>query len=110
MKKPTQPTFDFDAEPCEQSNGHGQASVPAEGGNRREEVDVATRQTDDADTPVVVAVSTWQEVPAARFLSWSHEMQLAYCAKRDEDSANEALSEEWAEFYRQRARDYRQSL
>jgi len=50
--------------------------------------------------------STWQEVPQARFLSWSPGRQAGYCALRDEDSARHALSEDWAEFYRARAKDY----
>ena len=28
----------------------------------------------------------WQEVPQARFLSWSDARQRAYCALRDKDS------------------------
>lgn len=31
----------------------------------------------------------WQEVPQARFLSWSIPMQLQYCAARDLDSAGQ---------------------
>lgn len=48
-----------------------------------------------------------REVPADIFLSWPEKQQLEYCAKRDEDSALDALDDEWAAFYRQRAQDYR---
>jgi hypothetical protein len=49
----------------------------------------------------------WREVPQALFLSWSHERQASYCAARDEDSARDALTPEWAEWYRGRAGYYR---
>jgi hypothetical protein len=49
---------------------------------------------------------TWKEVPQARFLSWSPERQLLYCALRDEDSA--VVDSDHAEFYLQRARSYRE--
>jgi hypothetical protein len=41
------------------------------------------------------ARATWQEVPQARFDSWSVGMQLAYCARRDEASAAEAYEPWW---------------
>ncbi len=47
--------------------------------------------------------STWREVPAARFLSWSPAMQYAYCAARDRDSAEHAENDEWRQFYLRRA-------
>ena len=48
----------------------------------------------------------WQEVPAARFLSWPPAMQAAYCRDRDLDSAEHAENEEWREFYVRRAEFY----
>lgn len=51
--------------------------------------------------------SAWLEVPQARFLSWSAEMQLAYCAARDEDSATYDHEDVWKQFYLQRAETYR---
>lgn len=53
-------------------------------------------------------VSSWQEVPKARYDSWSEERQLSYCALRDEDSAKYALEPSWAEFYTNRAKMYRE--
>lgn len=55
----------------------------------------------------------WQEVPQARYLSWSRERQLQYNALRDEASAREAMAQdepERAEWYLQRARSYREML
>lgn len=47
----------------------------------------------------------WQEVPAARFLSWSTVEQLAYCVARDEDSASSAVGRgEDPKWYHERAR------
>lgn len=103
MTKITQPLFDFD----DQSYGCDQVSVIAEGGNWREEVDVAqARQTDDADTLAVVAV--FIEAPAEVFLSWPPAKQFAYCAARDEDAAlSEDISLDWKEWYLARADTYR---
>jgi hypothetical protein len=50
--------------------------------------------------------SPWQEVPQARFLSWSDAMQRAYCAARDRDSAANSDSLEWCEFFLERAKGY----
>lgn len=55
-------------------------------------------------------VSSWREVPQARFLSWSPARQLSYCALRDEDSAKYALDSSWAEFYTNRAKMYKEML
>lgn len=49
---------------------------------------------------------SWQEVPQARFLSWSEERQLTYCAMRDEDSAQVCEPED-EQFYLERAKGYR---
>jgi len=54
--------------------------------------------------------STWQEIPAARFLSWTRREQLAYCAARDEDAALYCVPPEDPEWYRQRARSYREMM
>ncbi len=53
------------------------------------------------------ATSNWQEVPQARFLSWSRQMQAAYCANRDLASAETAAERgEDPEFYLERAEGY----
>ena len=54
--------------------------------------------------------STWQEVPAARFLSWTRRKQLAYCEARDEDAALHCVPPEDPEWYRQRAQSYREMM
>lgn len=56
------------------------------------------------------APSSVQDIPQALFLSWSDAMQLAYCARRDEDSAVHAENEEWRQFYLARAEGYRADL
>ncbi len=98
-----QPSFNFDG----QDRGHDQGSVTAERGNWREEVDAAA--SDRRCRPHVSSVvSVWQEIPQARFLSWSEEMQRAYCAARDDASALTAHERgEDPEFYRNRASVYR---
>lgn len=65
-------------------------------------MDQPTFFDDAADLPV----SDWQEVPQARFLSWSDEMQRAYCAARDDDSAAHADDPWLEEFYLRRAIAY----
>lgn len=50
----------------------------------------------------------WQEVPQARFLSWSYAMQLAYCEARDINSATYADTPEAAQWYLDRAKSYRE--
>lgn len=50
--------------------------------------------------------SSWREVPQERFLSWSPEMQYAYCAARDIDAASHADRLEDAEWYLERAKSY----
>lgn len=60
----------------------------------------------DAHVPAAHYDDEWREVPQARFDSWSREMQLAYCAARDYDSAAHADSLEWCEFFLARARSY----
>lgn len=52
--------------------------------------------------------STWQEVPAALFNSWSDARQLAYCALRDEDGALYANTLEEALWFQARARSYKE--
>lgn len=50
----------------------------------------------------------WQEVPQARFLSWSIAMQNSYCRARDLDSAISAEGRgEDPNFYLERAEMYR---
>jgi len=53
------------------------------------------------------AEEDWQEVPAARFLSWSPQLQAAYCAERDEWSAIEATTKDEARFFLERSEHYR---
>lgn len=50
----------------------------------------------------------WQEVPQARFLSWSAAEQFAYCARRDESSALLADSPSEARWYLDRANAYKE--
>ena len=50
--------------------------------------------------------SSWQEVPQARFLSWSDAMQQAYCRARAVDSALYEEDPEWAEFFLARSKTY----
>jgi hypothetical protein len=80
-----QPEFDFGGEPCSQA-GESPAIV-----------------TECSDLPY----STWREVPQALFLSWSPAMQLAYCARRDEDAILSAESDWWVVFYGRRMEGYR---
>lgn len=54
--------------------------------------------------------SAWQEVSQTTFLSWSEAEQLDYCARRDDDSAAHAPTERDAEFFRNRANDYREMM
>lgn len=77
-----QPTFDFDGDTTE----------------------VTCPSVHDAER---LLPATWHEVPAARFLSWSDEMQRAYCAARDRDSALSAVGRgEDPAFYLRRAEFY----
>lgn len=50
--------------------------------------------------------STWEEVPQARFLSWSPQGQALYCSQRDEDSAKHEDDPEMRAFYLERAAMY----
>lgn len=52
----------------------------------------------------------WEEVPQARFLSWSPKMQLHYCWRRDLDAATRAESTNDAKFFLERAASYKQEL
>lgn len=52
----------------------------------------------------------WQEVPQARFLSWSVPMQFTYCYRRDVDSALRADNDMDAEFYLDRAALYKRLI
>lgn len=52
--------------------------------------------------------SAWQEVPQALFLSWSPARQAAYCAARDEDSAEHSLTYDEALWYLARAKSYKE--
>lgn len=54
------------------------------------------------------SASSWREVPAALYLSWSPQRQHAYCAARDEDAALHADTTIEAEWYLARARAYRE--
>ena len=62
----------------------------------------------DLPTPVEEEEeSDWEEVPAARFNSWSDQEQLLYCAARDIDAVAYAASLEEAEWLHERAESYR---
>jgi len=53
----------------------------------------------------------WHEVPQPLFNSWSTPRQLAYCAARDQDAADNAHCDvPDADFYRVRAAHYREVL
>lgn len=52
----------------------------------------------------------WEEVPQARFLSWSTTMQLHYCWRRDLDAATRADSTSDARFFLERAASYKQEM
>jgi hypothetical protein len=54
--------------------------------------------------------SKWREIPQAEFLALSERDQLDYCARRDEDSALYATTDEDAQWYRRRAAAYRQLI
>lgn len=64
----------------------------------------------DPGAALSLVPSSWREVPQVVFDSWSHARQLAYCAARDDDAALYADGEEEAEWYRERARGYREML
>ncbi len=70
----------------------------------------------DDDEPDALEVGSeapkeeWREVPATVFLSWARRHQVAYCIKRDLDSATCAENEDWALFYRERAAAYEAEL
>lgn len=52
----------------------------------------------------------WREVPQPLFDSWATAMQLAYCARRDEDSAGGADTPEQAAWFLARAAGYRKEM
>lgn len=65
--------------------------------------DFADEQEDD-DLP------DWDEVPQARFLSWSEKMQWAYCAARDQDAALRATSLEEFDWFMARSKMYKEMI
>lgn len=80
------PSFDFETDPPSESQGTDAEATTASAGGLEVE-------------------SEWQEVPQALFLSWSPQMQAAYCAARDEDAA--LCGWEPTSFYLERAEGYR---
>lgn len=56
------------------------------------------------------ALPDWHEVPQALFLSWSDAMQMAYCYRRDADSALRADNNTDAAFYLERAAQYKAAI
>jgi hypothetical protein len=58
---------------------------------------------DDLEEDNEPELADWQEVPQARFLSWSPAMQEAYCRRRDLDSAVRSEEPWWQKFYLERA-------
>ena len=52
----------------------------------------------------------WEEVPQARFLSWSPKAQAAYCAARDSASALEATTVEEIDWFTARASMYKEMV
>jgi len=59
---------------------------------------------------VVEDDNDWEEVPQARFLSWSTAMQLHYCWRRDLTSALDADNDHDATFFLERAAHYKEAL
>jgi hypothetical protein len=131
-----QSLFDFGTDPALDEAGHGEAGMdepappPAESeptsrksasaGSVVESAQSASsafgspvpartvRADMPSDTMEAGERSPWREVPQALFLSWSPARQYAYCAARDEDSARCAYTDAEAEWFRQRARDYKE--
>jgi hypothetical protein len=89
---PEQPEFDFDSLVSDGMSGTD-GCKPTGGGSSPQ-----------------ASESTWQEVPQARFLSWSVGEQLAYCAARDYDAAEHETDLEWCQFYFDRARMYQNQI
>jgi hypothetical protein len=58
----------------------------------------------------VEELDDWDEVPQARFLSWSRGMQLHYCWRRDLDAALRAANDNEATFFLERAAMYQREL
>jgi hypothetical protein len=94
-----QPDFDFGTEAA---LVEGISNVPLEGEPTSRRVKPVMAASAGSELPL----STWKEVPQALFLSWPVRRQLAYCAARDEDAALHALSDEWRQFYLERAEYY----
>ena len=63
----------------------------------------------ESDGAPLTSSSEWQEVPQARFLSWTDAEQLAYCAARDRDSASHEDDPWWCAFYVERAQKYEEA-
>ena len=98
------PSFDFGTDPAPVEAPEGiVAGVLDEPG-------VEGEPTSRRTIPVMAASAgseVWREVPQARFLSWSPAMQMAYCMRRDLDSAACAENDWWRAFYARRAEGYR---
>lgn len=92
-KRDNTPSFDFDEPPTDRpADSHDDSS--------------GVEYQSEVATSVGGPVSGWQEVPQARFLSWSSEQQMAYCRDRDLDSLEHADTEWDKEFYLGRANAY----
>jgi len=94
-----QPTFDFE-------QGSAKVEQPADA-RYPQQADPGS-SPGPATTVQKTVQNEWHEVPQARFLSWSDDMQRAYCAARDDASALTARERgEDPEFYIKRAESYR---
>ena len=71
---------------------------------------VAVRQPSGPPSVLDFPPSTWREVPAARFNSWSLLRQLAYCRDRDIDGALYAPTDEEALWFKARADSYSRDI
>lgn len=95
MRRITQPdaTPSLFDEPSATQSDAVVTDLAAENGNTDDELD------DELDD--------WDEVPQARFLSWSRAHQLHYCWRRDLDAALRADSTNDAQFFLDRAASYK---
>lgn len=104
-----QPMLDFEGEAAQRGHNSvsGAADGPVEGRSNAHALDRNHQVALDGSS-FEENDSTWQEVPAALFLSWSAARQYEYCARRDEDAMlGDDVSDWWMSFYAERAVAYR---
>lgn len=106
MKDKDTPEFDFDS-PASSGMPGADERKPTGGGSSPRAGESIAAGGDTCRQAGERPATYWQEVPQARFLSWSPQMQAAYCASRDLDSAESAANRgEDPEFYLERAEGY----